>query len=67
MRFVAKQPREGINVSKTHPLTEASLLVVGLTAIFAVIALFLVFLVEIALYFVPATAFRSIDYHLGTL
>lgn len=54
MKFVAKQPAEGINVSKTHPLVEASTLVIGLTAIFAAIAIALVFLVEIALHFVSA-------------
>lgn len=54
MRFVARQAREGINVSKTHPLAEASVLVAGLAAIFAGIALLLIFLVEVALYFVSA-------------
>lgn len=53
MRFVPHQPREGINVSDTHPLVEAGTLIVGLTVIFAVIALVLVFLIEIALFFVP--------------
>jgi Zn-dependent protease with chaperone function len=54
LKFIAKKPREGINVSDEHPLVEAGTLVVGLTAIFIVIALLLVFIVEIALYFVPA-------------
>lgn len=54
MKFVAKKPAEGINVSDEHPLIEAGTLVVGLTAIFVVIALLLIFLVEIALHFVPA-------------
>jgi Zn-dependent protease with chaperone function len=54
MRFVAKQPKEGINVSDTHPLVEASALVVGLGAIFVAIALALIFLVEVSLYFVSA-------------
>jgi len=54
MRFVAKQPKEGINVSDTHPLVEASALVAGLTAIFVVIALLLIFLIEVTLYFVSA-------------
>lgn len=53
MRFVPRQPREGINVSDTHPLVEAGTLIIGLAAIFAVIALVLVFLIEIALYFIP--------------
>jgi len=54
MRFVAKQAKEGINVSDTHPLVEAGALVAGLTAIFVVIALLLIFLIEVALYFVSA-------------
>jgi Zn-dependent protease with chaperone function len=54
MRFVAKQAKEGINVSDTHPLVEAGTLVIGLTAIFIVIALSLIFAVEAALYFVSA-------------
>ena len=54
MRYIAKKPRDGINVSDTHPLVEASTLVVGLAGIFLLIALLLIFLVEVALYFVPA-------------
>lgn len=53
MKFVSRQPRDGINVSDTHPLVEAGTLIVGLTIIFALIALVLVFLIEIALYFIP--------------
>jgi Zn-dependent protease with chaperone function len=54
MRYIPRRPREGVNVSDVHPLAEAGTLIVGLTAIFVLIALALVFLVEIALYFVPA-------------
>jgi len=54
MKFIAKRPREGINVSDVHPLAEATTLIVGLTAIFVAIALLLVFLIEAVLYFVPA-------------
>jgi Zn-dependent protease with chaperone function len=54
MRFVAKQAKEGINVSDTHPLVEAGTLLVGLTAIFVAIAVSLIFMVEIALFFVSA-------------
>lgn len=53
MKFDPRQPREGINVSKTHPLVEASTLMIGLGFIFAAIAVALIFIVEIALYFVP--------------
>lgn len=54
MRFVARQPKEGINVSDTHPLLEAGTLVAGLTAIFVLFALLIVFMIEVALYFVSA-------------
>ena len=54
MKYIAKKPKEGINVSDVHPLVEAGTLVVGLTAIFIAIVLLLVFLIEVALYFVPA-------------
>ncbi len=53
MKYVAKKPEDGINVSDTHPLVEAGTLVVGLSLIFLLIVVVLVFLVEIALYFVP--------------
>ena len=53
MKYDPRVPQEGINVSKEHPLVEASTLVIGLGLIFATIALVLIFMVEIALYFVP--------------
>ena len=49
MRFVPKAPREGINVSDVHPLKEAAVLIVGLSVLFAVIALLLVFLVDLVI------------------
>ena len=52
MKFIPRRPREGINVSDTHPLAEAGLLIAALTAIFVGIALVLIFLVEIVLRFV---------------
>lgn len=54
MKYVPKQPRDDVNVSKTHPLVEASTLFVGLSAIFVLIAVALVFLIEVALYLIPA-------------
>jgi len=54
MRFVPRQPKEGINVSDTHPLVEAGTLIIGLAALFVAIAVALIFIVEIALYFVSA-------------
>ena len=53
MKFTPRKPAEGINVSDTHPLVEAGTLVVGLAAIFLIIALALIFMIELALYFVP--------------
>ena len=53
MKYVAKKPRDGVNVSDEHPLVEAGTLIVGLSAIFLVVALLLIFLVEVALYFIP--------------
>lgn len=54
MRFIARKPRDGINVSGTHPLVEAGLLVAGLSAIFLTLVVAVIFLVELALYLVPA-------------
>ena len=53
MEYSPRRPREGINVSKEHPLIEASTLVIALSLIFAVISVALIFAVEIALYFIP--------------
>jgi len=53
MNFEPRAPREGINVSKEHPLVEAGTLIVGLGFLFAIIVVALIFMVEIALYFVP--------------
>lgn len=54
MKYIARKPREGTNVSDVHPLAEAATLVVGLTMLFVAIALLLIFLIEVVLYFVPA-------------
>jgi len=59
MKFVARTPREGINVSAEHPLKEAVILTVGLAAALAVITIFLVAFVDIVVFFVsPATEAR---------
>lgn len=60
MRYVAKKPKEGINVSDVHPLAEAGTLIAGLSAIFIGIALLLIFLIEVALYFVPVETEASL-------
>jgi Zn-dependent protease with chaperone function len=52
VKFIPKKPREGINVSDVHPLTEAGTLVLGLSAIFVVIVLAVVFFVDLVLTFV---------------
>ena len=54
MRFVPRKPREGINVSTTHPLAEAGTLVLGLSLLFVAIVLTLVFIVELVLLYVSA-------------
>ena len=56
MRYVAKQAREGINVSKTHPLVEAGTLVAGLSILFGLGVVALIFLVEVSLYFISPQA-----------
>ena len=54
MRFIPRKPREGINVSDVHPLAEAGVLIAGLSAIFVIIALAIVFFVELALLYISA-------------
>ncbi len=62
MRHVPREPREGINVSETHPLAEAGLLVGGVAALFAALAVAIIFLVELAVFFVsPATEARLFE------
>ena len=52
MKFNPRAPREGINVSKEHPLTEAATLIVGLSALFVVIVAIVVFFVDFVVFFV---------------
>ena len=56
MKYVPREPRDGINVSKTHPLVEAGTLAAGLSLIFVLIVLVLVFMVELALLLVSPEA-----------
>lgn len=56
MKFIPRKPREGVNVSDVHPLAEAGTLVAGLTAIFVIVVVTLIFLIEVVLYFVSAEA-----------
>ena len=53
MKFTPRRVRDDVNISKQHPLAEASTLVFGLGLILAVILVALIFLVDIVLYFVP--------------
>jgi Zn-dependent protease with chaperone function len=52
LRFVPKKVDDSVNVSKEHPLVEASTLVVGLALIFIVIAAALILMVDLVLMFV---------------
>jgi Zn-dependent protease with chaperone function len=52
VRFVARTPREGINVSDEHPLVEAATLTFGLAGVLIAIAAFIVFFVDIVVSFV---------------
>lgn len=54
MNYTPKQADHNVNVSDQHPLVEAGTLIIGLGVIFAIIAVILILIVEIALYFVPA-------------
>ena len=53
MDFVPKMPREGINVSKTHPLKEAATLIVGICVVLVLVFVFLALSVDVAVRFIP--------------
>ena len=56
MEYTPGAPDHSVNVSREHPLVEASTLIIGLGVIFVVIAVLLIVMIEIVLYFVPAEA-----------
>ena len=56
MKYVPRTPREGINVSKEHPLVEAGTLLLALSAIFIAVTAILIFLVELVVWLVPPDA-----------
>lgn len=59
MRFIARLPREGINVSHEHPLVDALTLTLGLAAILVVVVAVFMFFVDIVIFFVsPRTEAR---------
>lgn len=53
MKYTPRRPRDDVNVSRTHPLAEAAMLLTGLGLIFVFVVVALMFLVEIVLWFVP--------------
>ncbi|MEM6639944.1 MAG: M48 family metallopeptidase [Pseudomonadota bacterium] len=54
MRFEPRQPDASVNVSSTHPLTEASTLLVGLSVLVAALMLVAYFSIELLIRVVPA-------------
>ncbi|MEL6301412.1 MAG: M48 family metallopeptidase [Pseudomonadota bacterium] len=53
MRFEPRAPDAEINVSKTHPLVEASTLLLGLIGLLALVTVLIVFAIEILIRFIP--------------
>lgn len=66
MRFVARAPREGINVSPGHPLAEAATLIGGLAAALVLITAGIVFFVDIVVMFISPQAEARIFRNMGT-
>jgi len=66
MEFVPKAPREGINVSKTHPLKEAATLILGICGVLVLLFVVLAFSVDVAVRFIPpdmeSKLFSSMDF-----
>jgi Zn-dependent protease with chaperone function len=66
MRYVARSPREGVNVSPEHPLAEALTLTLGLGALLVALAALAVFFVDIVVALVPprteAELFADFDF-----
>ncbi|HNP36127.1 MAG TPA: M48 family metallopeptidase [Woeseiaceae bacterium] len=54
MKYVARTPRDDVNVSQENPLIEAGTLIIGLGVICVLVVISLVLLVDVVLYFVPA-------------
>ena len=53
MKFVPRTPRDNVNVSDEHPLTEAAILTLGLGIVFAVVAATIIFFVDLVIMLVP--------------
>lgn len=71
MKFIPKAPRQGINVSPTHPLKEALYLVVAVSAGAAVIFAVVISIIDFAVVLIPPTverdAFEKVWPHWQTL
>ncbi len=69
MKFVPKAPREGINVSKTHPLKEALTLLLGISVVLAVLTAIIAWHVDWLVSLIPpeaeARAFESFELDLA--
>ena len=53
MEFKPRAPREGINVSKTHPLKEAATLIVGFVLVLVTVIVLATWSVDLAVRFIP--------------
>ncbi len=53
MKFVPRTPRDDVNVSDEHPLTEAAILTLGLGIIITVVAAAIIFFVDLVVVVVP--------------
>ncbi len=53
MKYVPRTPRDDVNVSDEHPLTEAAILTLGLGIVFAVVAAAIIFFVDLVIVLVP--------------
>lgn len=62
MRFVPRTPRDDVNVSPQHPLSEALTLLAGLTVVFALVCALVLFFVDFVIALVPpATEVRVLS------
>jgi Zn-dependent protease with chaperone function len=52
MRFIARTPREGINISDEHPLVDAFTLTAGLAGLLVLATLLIVLLIDLIVFFI---------------
>lgn len=71
MEFKPRAPREGINVSSTHPLKEAATLILGLSAVLVVVFLLIGWSADLVVLLISpeaeARAFRSLELDLAAM